>query len=135
MLDFEYEYTEIVGDGYCIGEAEPLFYPPFFGHDQAFPAEMFKFCTRAHQKIEFRLIVRNKKQIHPFVSDVKIWNYNPQNGRAEISRYWNTENLSEGERHFFADRSGKRIPVEYDLPADSDSSEIRERIDKLIWVR
>lgn len=134
VLKFEWEYTEIVGDYFCAGKTSDLFYNrDEFIDDALHCSENYKCFTKDYQKIDFGIIDINKNTVFPFISDFKIWNFNPENGRAEISQNWRADHIAEEDRHFVADQTGRKIPFNYFLPDDSDSEEIRKRINLLVW--
>ena len=134
VVEFEWEYIEITGDYFSAGKTSDLFYnPKEYTDDAVFCSENYKCFTKDYQKIDFGMIDLHQNTVFPFISDFKIWNYNPENGRAEISKNWQADQLPEEERHFVADRSGQRIPFDDLLPEDSDREEIRKRINLLVW--
>ncbi|ROI10055.1 WG repeat-containing protein [Chryseobacterium sp. H3056] len=134
VLEFEWEYTEIVGEYFCVGRTSGFFYnPEQFLDDALLCNENYKCFTKDYQEIDFGIIDINKNTVFPFISDFKIWNFNPENGRAQISQNSRADHIAEDERHFVADQSGQRIPFEYVLPEDSDSDEIRKRTNLLVW--
>ena len=134
VLGFHWEYAEIVGDYFCTGRTSDLFYNrERYIDDAVFCSETFKCFTKDFQKIDFGIIDLHQNIVFPFISDFKISNFNSENGRAEVSKYWQADNLPEDEKHFVADMSGKKIPFTDKFPGDGNWEEIRERINLLIW--
>lgn len=134
ILDFDWEYAEIVGDYFCTGKASGLFYDrERYIDDAVFCSETFRCFTKDFQKIDFGIIDLHQNIVFPFISDFKISNFNPETGRAEISKNWQADDMTDEERHFVADRFGNPIPFPYSLPTGWDGEKIRKRIDLLVW--
>ena len=90
--------------------------------------------TKDYQKIIFGIIDIEGNELFPFISDMVLREFNPQNGRAKIAlNYWEYPETDSDELCFIADRNGNKIPFSPPLTQEERDNNFHSRCQQLIW--
>ena len=97
-------------------------------------SDYFKHFTKDYQKSIFGIIDIEGNELFPFISDMVIREFNPQNGRAKIAlNYWEYPETDSDELCFIADRNGNKIPFSPPLTQEERDNNFHSRCQQLIW--
>ena len=111
VLDFEWHHLEFVEDNFCAGKTVDVFFDKKKLESAGiYFSEYYKHCTKDYQKIVFGVIDIHKNILFPFISDSPVREFNPENGRAKISKnFWEHPELSDDDYCYIADSEGNKI--------------------------
>lgn len=135
IIDFKWDHLEFVGENYCAGKTVDVFFDKVqLEYEGIYYSDYFKHFTKDYQKIIFGIIDIEGNELFPFISDMVIREFNPQNGRAKIAlNYWEHPETDSDELCFIADRNGNKIPFSPTLTQEERNSNFHSRCQQLIW--
>lgn len=135
VLGFEWEHLEFVGSHLCAGKSVDVFFKKDELNAQGiFYSDYFKHFTKDYQKIAFGVIDLQENILFPFISDSPIREFNPENGRAKISRnYWENPQLDDDDLCFVADYDGNKIPFDPPISELERNETFHSRCRELIF--